>query len=95
MQIRTINVSRMTRAQLDRLYAESQTITPQTPSHKLDVQDRALHRRAGRPRIGAGARRINVTIEQTLLAKVDAYARKRGMTRASLVAAGLQKVLAA
>lgn len=95
MRKRTINVSTMTPAEFDRLYAECEGITPQTPSHSLDATDRALRRRAGRPRIVAGARRINITVEQALLARADAYARKHQMSRAALVAAGLQKVLAA
>ena len=52
-------------------------------------------RKGGRPRIGAGAQRINITVERTLLKKADAYARKRGLTRAALVAEGLGRILAA
>ena len=50
--------------------------------------------KAGRPRIGAGAKRINVTVEQTLLNKTDAYARRHGLTRAAVVAEGLRKIVA-
>jgi hypothetical protein len=52
-------------------------------------------RKGGRPRVGAGAQRINVTVERTLLKKTDAYARKHGLTRATVLAQGLRKILAA
>ncbi len=51
--------------------------------------------KGGRPRVGAGARRINVTVEQTLLKETDAYARKHGLSRAAVVAEGLRKIVAA
>jgi hypothetical protein len=45
--------------------------------------------------MGAGARRINITVEQTLLSHADAYARQHGLTRAAVVVEGLRRVLVA
>lgn len=47
----------------------------------------------GRPPVGLGAKRINVTVERALLAEADAYARSRGMTRADIIAKGLRTLL--
>ena len=60
----------------------------------------ADHRRAltgaaskgGRPRIGAGSQRINVTVERGLLKQVDAFAHKIGVSCAALAAEGFAEV---
>ena len=96
--MKRINPDKMTQAELDRLGAEAEIVTfhntrPLTPDAR-----RALTRAAnkgGRPPVGAGSKRINITVERTLLAKADRYARKHGLTRAALVAQSLQKVIAA
>lgn len=51
-------------------------------------------RKRGRPRVGAGAKAISVTIEKTLLRRVDRIAKLRETTRARLIASGLQTVVA-
>ena len=56
--------------------------------------DRA-RRKPGRPRRGAGAKVISVSVERRLLGRSDALARNLGITRASLVERGLKAVLAA
>lgn len=93
-----MNPQRMTRAELNRLGAEARGVTFEN-TRPLTIEARhALARAAnkgGRPRIGAGAKRINVTIEQSLLARTDAYARRHGLTRAAVVAKGLKKIVAA
>jgi hypothetical protein len=61
-------------------------------STPLGAADRALHRKAGkpgRPKIGKGAYRINITVEQQLLARTDRFARTRGLTRSQLIAHAL------
>ena len=89
----------MTVEELDRLYAECEDITPDTPSHPLDKADRVLLAHAasksGRSRIGAGAKRINITVERGLLKQVDVFAHKIGVSRAALVAEGLRKLVSA
>jgi hypothetical protein len=96
--MKKINPDKMSKAQLDRLGAAAERVTYRN-FRPLKAQDRrALARaahRGGRPRIGAGAQRINITVEQTLLSHADAYARKHGLSRAAVVAEGLMRVLAA
>src|SRR6266567_4555189 len=50
-------------------------------------------KRMGRPVKGKGCRVISLSVERGLLEKADALASKKGLTRASLVAAGLSAVL--
>jgi hypothetical protein len=52
-------------------------------------------RKPGRPRRGAGAKVISVSVERQLLVRSDALAKNLGITRASLVERGLKAVLAA
>ncbi|HKC26061.1 MAG TPA: hypothetical protein VKF32_15040 [Thermoanaerobaculia bacterium] len=54
-----------------------------------------VRQRPGRPRRGAGAKVISVSVERRLLAQSDALAKNLGITRASLVERGLKAVLAA
>ncbi len=70
---------------------------PLSETRPLSAADRARLRRArkrGRPKIGAGAKRIQVTMERRLLKKVDQYARQHQMSRAELLAIAARKVLA-
>ena len=55
--------------------------------------DAVAARGRGRPLVGLGAKRINVTVERSLLAEADAYARSRGMTRADIIAKGLRTLM--
>ena len=50
-------------------------------------------RKPGRPRRGAGAKVISVSMERGLLARSDALARELGVSRASLIERGLRAVL--
>lgn len=49
--------------------------------------------RGGRPKIGLGAAKVNLTMERALLAKVDAYAQENSMTRAAVLARGAELLL--
>jgi hypothetical protein len=96
--VKRIKLDKMSTADFDRLGAEAERITYGNTRPLTDDARRALARAArkgGRPPVGAGAKRINVTVEQTLLSKADAYARRHGLTRAAVVAEGLRRVLAA
>lgn len=67
-----------------------------TPGHRLTVAQQAQHERArgrGRPKVGQGSERINVTIERGLLGKADALARTEGLSRAEIIAAGLRRLI--
>jgi hypothetical protein len=96
--MKRIDPDKMNKAQLERLGAAAEKVTFRNTRPLAAADRRALARAAGkggRPRIGAGARRINVTVEQTLLNHADAYARRNGISRAALVAEGLRRILAA
>lgn len=96
--MKRINPDKMSNAELDRLGAEAEKVTRNNTRPLSADACRALARagsKGGRPRIGAGARRINITVEQTLLEKTDAYARRNGLSRAAVVAEGLRKIVAA
>jgi hypothetical protein len=96
--MKRINPDKMSKVDLDRLGAEAEKISYENTRPLTPAARRALARAAGkggRPRIGAGARRVNITVEQALLKKADTYARKHGLTRAAVVAEGLRKIIAA
>jgi len=65
----------------------------------LTAEDRkafrkAARRRPGRPLQGKGSQVISLSIERGLLKRADALARKRGVSRARVVAAGLRLLFA-
>ena len=96
--MKRINPDKMSAAELERLGAAAMKVTlgntrPLTMADRKQFNKAA--RKAGRPRIGAGARRINITVEKRLLEHADAYARKNGLTRAAMVAEGLKRLIAA
>jgi hypothetical protein len=67
-------------------------------SRPLSAAERAMFREAGmgrrgRPTTGKGAKQISLTMEAGLLARADRFARSHGMTRARLIAAGVERVL--
>jgi hypothetical protein len=47
-------------------------------------------KRAGRRTTGVTVRAINTTVDKALLAEADAYARRHGLKRTELIAAGLR-----
>lgn len=51
-------------------------------------------RKPGRPKVGAGSRRVQITMEQRLLGRADQFAREKGMTRSELIARSLEMALA-
>ncbi|HEV8293127.1 MAG TPA: hypothetical protein VGP94_14425 [Tepidisphaeraceae bacterium] len=54
---------------------------------------RIMNRGRGRPRIGKGASRINITIEKNLLSRVNAFAKKTKISRARMIAQGLELMM--
>jgi len=66
-------------------------------SRPLNAQERRLWRRfkakMGRPKVGKGAKTISLTVEKDLLKRADAYAKQHGISRAKLVAKGLEVIL--
>ena len=64
----------------------------------LTDREKKLHakaRKRGRPRVGMGAEKIQVSVERGLLTRSDAFARKHGMSRSEMIARGLKAILAA
>lgn len=56
---------------------------------------KAMKRKLGRPKKGAGAKVISVSVERGLLARSDRLAKKLGISRAALIERGLRGVLVA
>ena len=56
---------------------------------------RRVKRKPGRPRQGRGAKVISVSLEKELLAQADRLAKRKKVSRASLIARGLRAVLEA
>ena len=86
-----------TKAELDKMSYEfdrefvADTFGPPTPEAKKRLL--RAKRKPGRPRVGAGSKPISVTVEKTLLSKIDRMAKRRKTTRAELIARGLRAVL--
>jgi len=64
----------------------------------LNASERKLHRKAaergrGRPRIGKGAVRVDITIERDLLSRADALAFSRHLGRSEMIALALEQLL--
>ena len=87
-------------SQKERIYRELDSESAEESlarSRPLSARERAQWRRfmkkMGRPKIGQGAKTISLTVEKALLRRADAYAKQHGMSRARLVAQGLQAIL--
>lgn len=89
---------RMTAAELDEEVAKFDQEFIVETAKPLTAKERRTDQRAkskrGRPRIGAGARRVLVSIEASLLRRLDLYAHKHGLTRSALIVRGLEVLLA-
>lgn len=74
-------------------YYERQPIPP-SETRPLNPAERRQwerdKRKPGRPKVGKGAKVISVTVEGGLLDRADAYAKGHGLTRAQLIARGLE-----
>ena len=66
-------------------------------SRPLNAREKQQWRRfkakMGRPKVGKGAKTISLTVEKNLLKQADAYAKRHGISRAKLVAQGIQAVI--
>jgi len=84
----------------ERIFQELENESPEdrlARSRPLNAREREQWRRfkarAGRPKVGKGAKAISLTVEIDLLKKADAYAKRHGISRAKLVAQGLRAVI--
>ena len=70
------------------------TFRPMTAAGEAAWRARVEKRPPGRPRVGRGVKVVSLGIEAGLLERADALAKKRGISRAKLIAEGLEAVLA-
>lgn len=86
----------------ERIFQELEAETPEerlARSRPLNARERRQWRKfkakanIGRPKVGKGAKTISLTVEMSLLKQADAYAKRHGISRAKLVAQGLQAVI--
>ncbi|MFI5379514.1 MAG: hypothetical protein ACHRHE_09470 [Tepidisphaerales bacterium] len=87
----------LTGAEKEAVYNECEHIGPEDglPLTRDDIRKhRQSGLRPGRPRVGLGAARINISIERGLLRKADAFARRHKLSRAAVVARSLDALLA-
>ncbi len=63
------------------------------PSARQRAQLARARRKPGRPRVGAGAKTISVTVEEGLLLQADRLAKRLHVPRAVLIARGLRAVV--
>lgn len=50
-------------------------------------------RRRGRPRVGKGTQIISISVERGLLKTSDGFAKRKGVKRSQMIAAGLRAVM--
>lgn len=61
---------------------------------KLQAAERRIRKNlGGRPKIGQGAKRVLITVEQGLLKEADRVAKARKMSRSELIAMGLRMAM--
>jgi hypothetical protein len=92
-----VSFDRLSNRQKEAIYRACERVKPED-GKPLSAADRRRHRRAGlrvgRPRIGEGIKRINISMEKGLLRTADTLARKRGISRARLIAESVKAFLA-
>lgn len=91
-----MNITELARAtrEFDRAGEPRFLRPPAAEKRRHDALIRRIKRRRGRPRVGAGARRIQITIERGLLSKTDQFARAHGLSRSELIAQCLTPIVA-
>lgn len=71
----------------------AETFRAMTAAALARLRQARRKRQRGRPRVGKGVKVISVGVELGLLERADAVAKKRGLSRAKLIAEGLESVL--
>jgi hypothetical protein len=70
---------------------------PLSETRPLNSAERAtfnrIRRKAGRPRVGQGAKVVAVTLEKGFLERVDSYAKQHNLKRAEMITKGLRIVI--
>ena len=87
----------MTTSELRKATRQFDDPSYQPPALPETVEDLAQQKRAknkgGRPRKGLGAKTISLTVERSLLARSDDYAKRLGISRAELIQRGLNAIV--
>jgi hypothetical protein len=82
----------------ERIWESFNREVPLSETRPLNAAERKLwakaRRKMGRPVVGRGSKVISLSVERGLLDRADALAKRKHVTRAALVAAGLRAVLA-
>ncbi len=94
----TINFDELSDEEKERIYEEAVNSRLEDDKPLRDVDRKLLAsaaRRAahGRPKVGRGSKRIQVTMEASLLESVDKRAGELGMSRAKFLARAAEKML--
>ena len=66
------------------------------PRGQQEQHDRAIRQaraKRGRPVVGKGAERIQITVERSLLDEADLFAKQRHISRSELIARGLRMAM--
>jgi hypothetical protein len=66
---------------------------PMTDAERAEWARHVAERGRGRPKIGAGAVRIPISLEGGLAERLDEYARRTGMKRSQVIARALERLL--
>jgi hypothetical protein len=66
---------------------------PRGEQERHDRAIRAAKKKRGRPMVGKGAERIQITVERSLLDEADTYAKRRHISRSELIAQGLRMAM--
>ena len=72
--------------------------TADVESKPLNVAQKKIHqqaRKVGRPKVGKGSAIVSLSVEKTLLARADAYAKRQGLGRSELFIRGLKSLIGA
>lgn len=91
-------LAEMSPVELEKVSAEferegvAETFGP--PDRQPAARWQRAKRKRGRPTRGEGAERISVTVEKSVLRRIDAVTKKTGQTRAQLIERGLLHILA-
>jgi hypothetical protein len=81
-------------AEATKTFDEQFVIDDSRPLNPLErAQWNRARRKRGRPKVGQGFKRVSVSLEQGLLDRVTAFAKKGRISRSALVARALEHVL--
>lgn len=81
-------------ARATRQFDESEVADRSRPLTSAERQQWQRLRKRGRPRVGQGAKRVSISMEQGLLKRATALAKKRHISRSRLLAEVLEAALA-